>query len=273
MTGSNDSISEKIKKQGDVVRAMKAAIKANEGAYSMAELKDELDKLVALKAQGASSAGVQPRDDEEEKGGAASTEEISGPDDDSYRNQRWADLELFEKRGGTVYPHKFAATITVPHFLEKYAHLAAGEDAREAAEERIAGRVFSVRRAGKGLVFMDFKGDGARMQLMCDKKHFTGDWEELDVLIKRGDVVGASGIPARNKRAELCLVPSRLELLAPCVRLLPKEHFGLKDPDARFRKRHVDLLSNAHVRRIFEGDKRAYEPFPHLLTASLCIHR
>jgi len=37
---------------------------------------------------------------------------------------------------------------------------------------------------------------------------------------------------------------------------------GLKDPDARFRKRHVDLLSNPRVRHIFEGTPPPLTPNP-----------
>jgi len=54
------------------------------------------------------------------------------------------------------------------------------------------------------------------------------------VINKFSSFTGVRGTPARNKRGELCLVPATVELLAPCMRLLPKEHFGLKDPDLRY---------------------------------------
>ena len=251
----DEGLEAEIAVQGERVRAMKAAVEADAGAYSKDVLKAEIAKLQVLKANraGNPSDSAPPITVTAADSAKLSVEEVSGPNDESYRRQRWADLEAFEARDGVVFPHKFDPTLSIPAFLDRYAGLAAGEQTNADGLVRIAGRIHSVRRSGKGLVFFDLKGDGARMQLMCDKKHFEGEWEQLDTLIKRGDIVGASGTPARNQRGELCVIPSHVELLAPCVRLLPKEHFGLKDPDARFRNRHVDLLANARVRQIFEG--------------------
>ena len=84
-SGGSDSLSEEIAKQGDLVRAMKVAIRADGGAYTKGELKAEVDKLIALKAQAAPPDDARPRDGGEEDDAAASVEEISGPDDVSYR--------------------------------------------------------------------------------------------------------------------------------------------------------------------------------------------
>lgn len=253
-SADGEGLKAQIAAQGTRVREMKEALKRagaprDEDSHA---LQAEIDKLKALKEMRA-PPGTGAGDAAVDGVAGEGDSEIAGPDDDGYRQQRWVDLEAFEARDGRLFPDTFRTSMTIPEFLDKYAELAPGSQATGTAPVCVAGRIHGVRRAGKGLVFLDLKGDGVRMQLMCDKKHFAGDWQELDTLIKRGDVVGATGIPTRNKRAELCVIPSHVELLAPCVRLLPKEHFGLKDPDARFRNRHVDLLANAHVRKIFEG--------------------
>ncbi|EKX38829.1 hypothetical protein GUITHDRAFT_144009 [Guillardia theta CCMP2712] len=202
-------------------------------------------------------------DEERRRGSERWTKEAQGkgsesiPDareDEGYMRMRWQDLEQFQQARGSVYPHKFDVTIEIQEFLNKYACLEAGEQ-RKDERQSVAGRIIGLRRAGKNLIFIDVKSNGSRMQLMVDRQHFDGeDWEELmGKILKRGDVVGATGIPARNKRGEICLIPLSVKLLAPCVRILPKDYYGLKDPDLRFRNRYVDLICNSQVRQHFEG--------------------
>jgi hypothetical protein len=41
-------------------------------------------------------------------------------------------------------------------------------------------------------------------------------------LLRRGDIVGVEGAPANAKKGELSIIPTRITLLAPCLRMLPK---------------------------------------------------
>ena len=267
--GSGDAagLQAQVAAQGAKVRAIKAARKADTGSpHTAADLAAEVAVLKALKTQleGAGSGATHAA--EADAQARATGDVVSGPDDESYRRQRWTELEAHEQGGHTVFPHTFAPTHRIPEFLNTYEYLAPGQQASEAGavldtvlggsaalgakleEVRVAGRIYAVRRSGKNLVFLDLRGDGARLQLMCDKTAYRhGDWGQLLALIKRGDIVGATGTPARNQRGELCVIPTDVCLLSPCVRLLPKEHYGLKDPDARFRNRHVYLKVLAYV--------------------------
>lgn len=94
----------------------------------------------------------------------------------------------------------------------------------------------SIRKSGKNLVFIDLVGDGEKLQLMCDRTTFEGSQDLMfgeEGCFRRGDLVGAGGYPGRNQRGELCLFPKSTTLLAPCLKLLPKQHYGVKDVDAR----------------------------------------
>lgn len=55
--------------------------------------------------------------------------------------------------------------------------------------------------------------------------------------IKRGDIVGVVGQPGKTKRGELSIFPTSLELLTPCLHMMPKTtygaHRGTVGPDAR----------------------------------------
>jgi lysyl-tRNA synthetase class 2 len=118
-----------------------------------------------------------------------------------------------------------------------------GQEAEE--KRRLAGRVMARREHGK-LVFLDLIDRSGRIQLVCTADR-TGP-VELDL----GDVAGATGSPARTRRGEPSLAVDELELLAKIRRPLPDTFHGLKDPERRYRQRHLDLLVNEETRRDFE---------------------
>lgn len=45
---------------------------------------------------------------------------------------------------------------------------------------------------------------------------------------------------------------SQIQLLSPCLHMLPTLHFGLKDKETRFRQRYLDLILNDKVRKTFQ---------------------
>lgn len=65
----------------------------------------------------------------------------------------------------------------------------------------MAGRVTNIRSAGKALVFYDLKGDGLKLQVMCNVNNHKSerDFHELHSTIRRGDIIGVRGRPGRTK--------------------------------------------------------------------------
>jgi len=111
-------------------------------------------------------------------------------------------------------------------------------------KRRLAGRVLGRRGHGK-LVFLDLVDRSGRIQLLCDETR-TG---ELDLDL--GDVVGVTGSPARSRRGESSLAVDELTLLAKIRVPLPDTFHGLTDVEARYRRRHLDLLMNEETRADF----------------------
>jgi lysyl-tRNA synthetase, class II len=109
------------------------------------------------------------------------------------------------------------------------------------ATRRIAGRVLARRDMGK-LVFLDLVDRSGRIQLLCAVER-TGD-----VDVKLGDIVGATGSPAKSRRGEPSLQVDALDLLAENKRPLPDTFHGLTDTEARYRRRYLDLLMNEESR-------------------------
>jgi len=120
------------------------------------------------------------------------------------------------------------------------------EPGGEAGEKRrIAGRVIARREMGK-LVFIDLVDRSGRIQLLCDTSR-TGP-----IHLDLGDIVGATGSPARAKRGEPSLAVDELELLAKIQRPLPDTFHGVTDVETRYRQRYLDLLMNEETRADFE---------------------
>lgn len=153
----------------------------------------------------------------------------------------------FEK----CFPHKFQTTISIPEFIEKYSGL---QNSERLDNERVslAGRIHSKRESGGSLIFYDLRADGAKVQLLCDKRSYeAGDaaFDDIHSTLRRGDIVGVTGIPARAKVGELSVIPTQLQLLSPCLHMLPKR--TLKDQETRYRQRYLDLIMNDSTRRTF----------------------
>jgi lysyl-tRNA synthetase class 2 len=77
-------------------------------------------------------------------------------------------------------------------------------------------------------------------------------FKEIHSLIKRGDIVGVVGHPGKSKKGELSIFPSSLQLLSPCLHMLPKGYTGLKNQEVRYRQRYLDLILSNDARRVFE---------------------
>jgi lysyl-tRNA synthetase class 2 len=121
----------------------------------------------------------------------------------------------------------------------------------ESAEKRrVAGRVMARRDMGK-LVFLDLVDRSGRIQLYCSQERVG----QIDVDL--GDLVGVVGSPMKTRRGEPSLAVDQLELLAKIRRPLPDTFHGLKDTEARYRQRHLDLLMSEETRADFLVRTRA----------------
>jgi lysyl-tRNA synthetase class 2 len=120
------------------------------------------------------------------------------------------------------------------------------EPGGEAGElRRVAGRVMARRDMGK-LVFLDLVDRSGKIQLLVAEDR-AGP-VDLDL----GDIVGATGIPAKTKRGEPSLAVTELELLAKIRRPLPDTYHGVTETETRYRQRYLDLLVSEESRADFE---------------------
>ncbi|EAZ63661.2 lysyl-tRNA synthetase [Scheffersomyces stipitis CBS 6054] len=156
------------------------------------------------------------------------------------------------------YPHKFHRNITLPEFAEKYSSLTRGETLQD-VEVKVTGRIMTKRESGAKLRFYVLKGDGVEVQIMAQAQDVASaeEYEKMHEYLRRGDVIGVTGYPGRTAPAkggdgEVSVFATSVQLLTPCLHMLPTEHFGFKDQEARYRKRYLDLIMNDATRDRFK---------------------
>lgn len=159
--------------------------------------------------------------------------------------------KLRENPSPNPYPHKFQVEMSLPEFIEKFEKLEIGERLDDQVIS-VAGRIHNKRDSGAKLRFYDLHGEGVKVQIMAALQDNEGeDYTEIHDLLRRGDVVGVTGVPGKTKRGELSIFPKKVTLLSPCLRMLPKANYGFKDMELRYRQRYLDLIMNNFVRDKF----------------------
>ncbi|PJF18470.1 Lysine-tRNA ligase [Paramicrosporidium saccamoebae] len=229
----------------------------------VAEVAESVSKLFLDEASGemVSKSELKRRAKHREKDAAKAERLASAPasttpeeqlDPNQYFEMRLNALAKTKEAGKNPYPHKFLASMTIPEFVAKYAHLAEGEHLENEVVS-VAGRVYVKRESGAKLIFYDVQGMGQKLQVMAQAQ-YSESQEEFTTThdaIYAGDIVGLIGFPGRSKKGELSIFPYETVRLSGCLRMLPKQHFGLKDQEVRYRRRYLDLIMNNDVRNRF----------------------
>ena len=106
--------------------------------------------------------------------------------------------------------------------------------------------------------FYVLKGDGVEVQIMAQAQDAPSveAFESMHEILRRGDIIGVTGYPgktapAKGGEGELSVFATKVQLLTPCLHMLPTEHYGFKDQEARYRKRYLDLIMNDSSRERF----------------------
>ena len=70
-------------------------------------------------------------------------------------------------------------------------------------------------------------------------------------MIHRGDIVGVRGFVGKSLKGELSIYALELQILTPCLKFIPKLHFGMSDVETRIKKRYLDMIANPNVVNTF----------------------
>ncbi|GLW03147.1 bifunctional lysylphosphatidylglycerol synthetase/lysine--tRNA ligase LysX [Streptomyces lavendulae] len=171
---------------------------------------------------------------------------------------RHAKLDRIRAAGTDPYPVGIRQRTHTVAAL-KAAHPGYPAGTRTGEQVTLAGRVMVVRDLG-GVVFAvlrDWTGD---TQLM-----FTRDESGPEVLesftsqADFGDHVVASGEVGASRGGELSVVVASWQLTGKCLRPLPDKRKGLADPEARVRRRYLDLVASPGARDVVRARSNAVQ--------------
>ena len=206
-------------------------------------------------AEKAAKAPAPPAGAAAQKAGSALAAEEALTPNQYYEMRCRAIQKLRETHDPDPYPHKFHVSVGLTDYIARYQdRIQPGTQLDEVVS--VAGRLHNMRASGQKLRFYDLHAEGVKIQIMAQLlDHKEGDFFAAHDLLRRGDVVGVTGVPAKTKKGELSIVPHAIHLLSPNLKMLPKaainDRGGFTDQEQRYRKRYLDLIMNNHVRDIF----------------------
>jgi lysyl-tRNA synthetase len=174
--------------------------------------------------------------------------------EEAERARRLAKLACLRERGVEPYPVRFDRDTTAAELRARHPSLPAGE--RSGERVRVAGRLTALRRHG-GLGFADLMDESGTIQLLARRDALGEQALEDFAALDLGDWVGGEGEAIASRSGELTVELTTLELLSKALRPLPDLRGGLADAEARYRRRHVDLVVNPRAREVFRARSAA----------------
>jgi lysyl-tRNA synthetase class 2 len=164
--------------------------------------------------------------------------------------QRLEKAGNLEQNGVELFDNSFRKDIDIARIWERFGNLEAEELEKSGASFALAGRIMSMRSFGK-VTFLHLQDHTASIQVFVQRDTLGQERYQLFKKFDIGDILGVRGSLFRTKTGELTVHALELGLATKSFRPLPEKYHGLKDVEARYRQRYLDLLVNPGVRRIF----------------------
>ncbi len=134
---------------------------------------------------------------------------------------------------GGVYPN----TEPAGELASSYA------DEKEGSVVRAAGRLAAIRGHGKS-TFADLRDWTGKIQVHLGLDRLGEESYAVVKLLDIGDIVGIEGQLAKTRTGEVTIFAEELTVLAKALLPPPEKFHGLKDIEARSRRRSLDLAAN-----------------------------
>ncbi|MDD3343165.1 MAG: lysine--tRNA ligase [Sulfurospirillaceae bacterium] len=173
--------------------------------------------------------------------------------DDQYQQQRIEKGHALKALGKNPYRHNITKDTSTKEFLECYDYVIQSELKRdEQKNNTVVGRIKFLRHMGKA-AFAKVEDEHGILQIYFSRESIGEAWfDEAKKLIEVGDIISVTGFPFVTKTGELSLHAKALEIATKSIIPLPEKFHGLQDKELRYRKRYLDMIMNADVRKTFK---------------------
>lgn len=135
----------------------------------------------------------------------------------------------------------------------------------EGKQVKLLGRITALRDMGRTQFFTIADVQGG-IQCMLTKKACTEEVWALWKLLERGDWIGVEGETFITRTGEPSVRVDSFKVLSKALRPMPDKFHGLADMDLRYRRRHLDLMSNAESADRFVKRSLIIQEIRHYLT-------
>lgn len=174
--------------------------------------------------------------------------------DNKFIQQRIEKAELLKKEGYNPYSNDSKRNTTIEKYLNVNSDVADKENQRdENRHYTVSGRIKLLRIMGKAS-FAKIEDESGMLQIYIARDNLPeGFYNDIfKKNIEVGDIIEVAGYPFVTGKGELSLHATELKLLTKAISPLPEKFHGVTDKEIRYRKRYLDLIMNADVRKTFK---------------------
>ncbi|MHB8909217.1 MAG: lysine--tRNA ligase [Syntrophales bacterium] len=178
-------------------------------------------------------------------------------EESELQKKRREKIESLKSDGIDLYPNDVSVSETTASVSERFGQMAPEELEKITDRIALAGRLMAVRDFGKG-AFISIQDRKGRLQAFLRKNQLGEKGFSLFKRLDIGDIIWVVGRVFKTKTGELTidLEENGLRLLSKSLHPLPEKWHGLTDVEIRYRQRHLDLIVNPEVRKVFQTRSR-----------------
>ena len=155
--------------------------------------------------------------------------------------QRKDKAELLKQAGVLVFDKSYPGRLDIGQIIANF---------QEGKKVHVCGRLMAKRGHGK-VIFADLRDSTGKIQLYIKADNLSPERFKLLDNIEVADFIGVAGELFKTHTGELTVKVLEFIVLSKALRPLPEKWHGLKDVEARYRQRYLDLVSNEEVKKVF----------------------
>ncbi|MEN8304043.1 MAG: lysine--tRNA ligase [Campylobacterota bacterium] len=178
--------------------------------------------------------------------------------ENKFIQQRIEKAATLKNAGFNPYSNDSKRNTTVEKYLNVNSDIEEKEDKRDENRHYIvSGRIKLLRIMGKAS-FVKIEDESGMLQIYVARDNLPeGFYNDIfKKNIEVGDIIEVAGYPFVTGKGELSLHATELKLLTKAIAPLPEKFHGVTDKEIRYRKRYLDLIMNAEVRKTFQTRSR-----------------
>ena len=174
------------------------------------------------------------------------------PGEDELIRLRHEKLARLRSRGIDPYPARIERSHSAADAAGAYERWESAGSSGEAPKVSVAGRITASRDMGKSS-FIDVQDGSGRLQCFVKKDVIGEDAYAGLADIDLGDYLAVSGPLMRTRSGEISIEARSIAIIVKALRPPPEKWHGIEEVEIRYRKRYLDLMSDAAVREIFRA--------------------